>query len=126
MPPAQPPRTIYDEARAQPEHVVAEVLEGRLHLNRLPGSYAALAKTNLTALLFKAFTRGEGGPGAWWVLPGVEVALGADLLVPDLAAWQKPRVPRIFDHPSVHTAPDWVCEIVTASTRAFDLADLWS
>lgn len=57
-----------------------------------------------------------GGPGNWWILFGPELHLGADILVPDLAAWRRERLPVLKNVPYSTLAPDWVCEIVSPSS----------
>jgi hypothetical protein len=36
----------------------------------------------------RAFQRGRGGPGGWWIVDEPELHLGQDILVPDLAGWR--------------------------------------
>ena len=49
--------------------------------------------------------------------------LGEDIVVPDLAGWRRERMPEYPDTAYVTLAPDWVCEVLSASTRRFDLHD---
>ena len=44
-------------------------------------------------------------------------------MVPDLAGWRRERMPEYPDTAYVTLAPDWVCEVLSASTRRFDLHD---
>jgi len=41
--------------------------------------------------------------------------------VPDLAGWRLERMPALPDSAFVTLAPDWVCEVLSASTRKLDL-----
>ena len=42
-----------------------------------------------------------------------------DISNPDLAAWRSERAPSL-DAVAIHTAPDWVCEVLSPSTEAHD------
>jgi len=67
------------------------------------------------------FSSGAEGRGGWWILmePGIQ-AEGSPEFSPDLAGWRRERVPRL---PSERwtVVPDWACEILSPTTRAYDL-----
>ena len=67
------------------------------------------------------FHRGHGGPGGWWILDEPELHLGEDVLVPDLAGWRREHMPELPDTAYFTLAPDWVCEVLSSSTRKVDL-----
>jgi Uma2 family endonuclease len=54
---------------------------------------------------------------------GAELHLGEDVLVPDLAGWRRERMPSFPDAEWFELAPDWVCEVLSPSTRRADLTD---
>ena len=91
-----------------PPHKVAEVIAGTLHMNPRPVSTHARASTGLGAKITTPYDHGDGGPGGWWIVFEPELHLGEDILVPDLAGWRRERM------------PDWVCEVLSPSTRALD------
>jgi Uma2 family endonuclease len=66
------------------------------------------------------FDRGRGGPGGWRILFEPELHLGRDVLVPDVAAWRRERLPQIPDEAFISLPPDWVCEELSPSTVALD------
>jgi Uma2 family endonuclease len=68
------------------------------------------------------FDQGRGGPGGWFVLFEPELHLHEDVLVPDLAGWRRDRMPRPPRTAAFTLAPDWVCEVLSPSTRALDRA----
>jgi Uma2 family endonuclease len=45
-----------------------------------------------------------------------------DVLIPDLAGWRLERAPEDLDAPRVDIPPDWLCEVLSPSTRRFDRA----
>lgn len=67
-----------------------------------------------------AFHRGRGGPGGWWILDEPELHLAPHVLVPDLAGWRRERMPRMPGTAYFTVVPDWVCEILSASTASLD------
>jgi Uma2 family endonuclease len=74
------------------------------------------------SLLIASFDLARTGPGGWWFLAEPELHLGPDIFVPDLAGWRRERVPEPPDVPWVTMAPDWVCEVLSPSTRLVDRA----
>ena len=80
-----------------------------------------MASSTLGNELGPPFRRGRGGPGGWWILDEPELHLGEDILVPDLAGWRRERMAELPDTAYFTLAPDWVCEVLSASTRRLDL-----
>jgi Uma2 family endonuclease len=109
-----------------PEELVAEILEGELFLSPRPARPHANVASNLGGILLPAFKFGRGGPGGWVILDEPELHLGSrpDKLVPDLAGWRRERLPHAVggkDAPAHYAlAPDWVCEVLSKSTRRMD------
>jgi len=114
-------RATYQDVIAAPPHMVAEIAHGALHLHPRPASRHARAATMLGVEIGGAFDRGRDGPGGWWIIAEPELHLGDDVLVPDLAGWRRSSMPVFPDAPWFDLAPDWVCEVVSPSTRRFDL-----
>ena len=71
--------------------------------------------------VFLALIGGGRGPGGWWIIAEPELHLGDNVLVPDLAGWRRTRLPVYPRSHAVSVAPDWVCEILSPSTRRMDL-----
>jgi len=117
-------RATYDEVLAAPEHVVAEVLFGVLHMHPRPAARHARAASRLGGELDGPFDRGRGGPGGWILLDEPELHLGEDILVPDLAGWRRERMP-VFPYEAAFfdLAPDWVGEVLSPSTAKVDRSD---
>ncbi len=76
----------------------------------------------LLGLLGPPFSRGRSGPGGWRVLMRPELHLGAmpDIVIPDVVAWRRERMPVIPDTAAITLAPDWVCEVLSEGTEAHD------
>ena len=83
----------------------------------------AVASASLGTNLLSSFQFGRGGPGGWWIVFEPELHFGDDVLVPDLAGWRRQRMPDVPRTAWVTLAPDWVCEVLSPSTRKLDLTD---
>jgi Uma2 family endonuclease len=110
----------YEDLLQVPEHLVAEILNGRLVTHPRPAPKHAAVASHLGVDVGGPFDRGRGGPGGWWVLDEPELHLGPDVLVPDLAGWRRERMPILPETPWFETVPDWVCEILSPSTAKDD------
>lgn len=110
----------YEDLRAVPDSLVAEILDGELHTSPRRAPPHADASSGLGGALRGPFDRGRGGPGGWRILFEPEVHLAADVVVPDLAGWRRERLPSLPDEAFFSVAPDWVCEVLSPSTVAID------
>ncbi|HYV43404.1 MAG TPA: Uma2 family endonuclease [Myxococcaceae bacterium] len=117
--PTKKPAT-YEDLRALPDHLIGELIAGELIASPRPSIPHARAASVLGEDLGGPFDRGRGGPGGWWFLFEPEIHLGADVLVPDMAAWRRERLPNLPDAPFMPIAPDWLCEVLSPGTRALD------
>jgi Uma2 family endonuclease len=113
----------YEDLLQVPEHLVAEILSGRLVTHPRPAPRHLRASSRLGNKLGAPFDEGEGGPGGWIILDEPELHLGPNVLVPDLAGWRRERLPRLPDTAWFDLAPDWVCEVLSPSTARTDRAE---
>ena len=120
--PAAKPAT-YEDLFDLPEHVVGEIIGGRLISHPRPAPKHAIAYSALGFELGGPFDRGRGGPGGWWILDEPELHLGDDILVPDIAGWRRERMPSPPSTPWFELPPDWACEILSPSTARVDRAE---
>lgn len=110
----------YEDLLKVPDHLVAEIVDGELYATPRPAPRHADASSTLTGMLHGPFDRGRGGPGGWRILDEPELHLGQDILVPDLAGWRRERLPVLPEEAFFSLAPDWICEVLSASTAALD------
>ena len=115
------PRATYQEVLDAPPHMVAEILDGTLYTNRRPETLQTNARTGLGGFLSETLRYGRSGPGCWSILNEPELHLGEDILVPDIAGWRRERMPEFPTGAYFTLAPDWVCEVLSPSTRKLDL-----
>jgi Uma2 family endonuclease len=64
----------------------------------------------------------EAWPGGWWILiePGVELPDTPEI-APDVAGWRRERLPELPGDESIRIVPDWICAILSPSTRRHNL-----
>ena len=116
-----PRRATYQDVLDASVHLVAEIIDGTLYTHPRPAPRHATATSRLGFELGGPFDRGRGGPGGWRILDEPELHLGEEVLVPDLAGWRRERMPELPGTAYFTLAPDWVCEVLSASTRKVDL-----
>ena len=104
--------------------MVAEVLDGELHLMPRPARKHTRNASTLGAFLVASFDLGINGPGGWTILdePEIHLGLAPDIVVPDIAGWREGRLvdKADVDEPFIDVVPDWVCEVLSPGTRRTD------
>lgn len=110
----------YADLEALPEHVVGELVAGELYASPRPAFPHLTAASFLMALLGNPFVFGLGGPGGWYIVLEPRLRLGDDVLIPDLAGWRRERLPQAPKVAALALPPDWVCEVLSPSTRLMD------
>lgn len=120
-PQSVPGPATYQDVLDAPPNMVAEIVGGELHLHPRPAGPHTVAASALGVEIGSEFGRQRGGPGGWWILDEPELHLGADVLVPDVAGWRRERMPGRPVEAWLELVPDWVCEVLSPSTRRVDL-----
>ena len=115
------PATIAD-LEALPPNVKGEIIDGVLYTHARPRARHQALIGHLDRGLGGSFQEGGGRPGGWWILvePGIEV-MGSPEFSPDLAGWRVERMAELPEDTSIQVVPDWVCEVLSPSTRSYDL-----
>lgn len=129
--PETPRRASYKDVLDAPPHKIAQIVDGTLHLLPRPAFWHTRASSRIGRRIGAPYEDGIGGPGGWVILDEPELHLGMrgeDILVPDLAGW---RIEKFSEGEDVaysgtrdvayhSTAPDWICEVLSPSTRDLD------
>ncbi len=112
----------YEDVLNAPDDLIAEVLNGELHLMPRPERRHLRTASGLGAFLFGAYDAGVNGPGGWTIIDEPELHLGPDILVPDLGGWREGRLADDgeTDDAFITVVPDWVCEILSPGTLRID------
>lgn len=110
----------YADLYSVPENFVAEIIGGELYASPRPALPHAFSASALGVHIGGPFQFGINGPGGWLVLDEPELCMADDVLVPDLGAWRRERLPAwpTSEYPTI--APDWVCEVLSPSTEKLD------
>jgi Uma2 family endonuclease len=108
------------ELAALPDNVTGEVIDGELYVMGRPTP----AHQEVEAGLMSALKFGGGGPPpvAWYFQHEVELLLpNKELVVPDVSGWRSERIAGHRNDNPIEAVPDWVCEVLSDSTRRKDL-----
>lgn len=110
----------YEDLLKVPEHLVAEILFGRLVTQPRFAPRHAATVTALSAVLGRPFLVTNAWAESWIFLYRPEVHLGPHVIVPDLAAWRHKRLNPFPETAWIDKAPDWACEVLSPETEARD------
>jgi len=111
----------YADLEAVPPNMVAEILGGELVTHPRPRPRHGIASFALGGELSGPFQKGgTGGPGGWIFIDEPELHLGDHVVVPDIAAWRRERLPTMPEEVGITVAPDWICEVLSPSTAIHD------
>lgn len=118
-------RPTYADIEALGDNVVGEIIAGELVVSPRPSAPHAYAASNLGATVNTRFHQGLDGPGGWWIIDEPELSLDVDPdydpVVPDMAGWRQETMPNYpLSAAQFHTVPDWICEVLSPSTRRHD------
>ena len=137
-------RATYQDVLDAPPNRVAEIVGGRLHTLPRPAPLHAQAGVSLGTTINGSFGPNTDEPGGWIIQyepelhfnvplraltndagngndPATDNATQLEVLVPDWAGWRRERLPILPLTAYFTIAPDWVCEILSPSTRHLDL-----
>lgn len=107
----------YEEAR---EEHRAQLIDGDLWIFAPASGGHQSASIELGTQLAPERDRVDGS--GWVILPDINLRLGPrNVFSPDLTGWRRSRMPSRPDSTYFDLVPDWVCEILSPSTRKFDL-----
>ena len=114
-------KAVYEDLYNLPENMTGEIIDGELIATPRPSRSHTLTTTLLGARVTPPYHFGEGGgPGGWIIIIEPEIGLDGDILVPDLAGWNKNRFPTKEPHNWISVPPDWVCEVLSPGTVSKD------
>jgi Uma2 family endonuclease len=113
-------RATYADVLAAPPGLVAEIIDGELYTHPRPSPRHSAAAVALGVELGGPYQKGRGGPGGWVFFVEPELHLGPHVVVPDLAGWRRERLAAYQDAAYFDLAPDWICEVLSASTEGRD------
>ena len=120
-------KATYQDVLDAPENMVAQLIDGELYLHARPADPHVWACEELRfeiKLRFGRTVEGDDdghGQGEWAILSEPELRLGKDVLVPDIAGWRANKYQRNWANSFSEIVPNWVCEVLSPTTRNIDL-----
>ncbi len=111
---------VYEDLYNVPENMTGEIINGELFVTPRPSRRHTETASSILIEIGPPYRYGRGGPGGWIILVEPEIGLAENILVPDLAGWQRDRYPGEEPHNWISVPPDWVCEILSPSTARLD------
>ena len=111
-----------EELDALPPGIVGEIIEGVLYTMTKPRMRHQRTTRKISGGVGEPFDDGRDGPGGWWIIPepGIELPNTPEIS-PDVAGWRRDRMPEMPVDEPIRVVPDWVCEILSKTTRRHDL-----
>lgn len=122
-------RATIQDWLAIPEERRAELINGRIVYQGMPGPVHGRAQGGVTALLRGPYDRRPGSgerPGGWWLSQEVDMDLAGMGCRPDVLGWRRDKhaaMPVPDERGVVTAVPDWICEVLSKSTAHVDLGD---
>jgi Uma2 family endonuclease len=106
---------------ALPPGIVGEIINGVLYTMTKPRMRHQRTTRTIGGRIGDPFDHGRGGPGGWWIVvePGIELPNTPEI-APDVAGWRRERMPEMPGDEPIRMVPDWVCEILSKTTRRHD------
>ena len=106
---------------ALPTGIIGEIINGVLYTRTKPRARHQRTTRLIGGRIGDPFDDGIGGPGGWWIVtePGIELPNTPEIS-PDVAGWRRERMPELPADESIRVVPDWVCEILSKTTRRHD------
>ena len=107
---------------ALPPGIVGEIIEGVLYTTTKPRIRHQRTTRTIGGRIGDPFDHGRGGPGGWWIVtePGIELPNTPEIS-PDVVGWRRERMPELPVDEPIRVVPDWVCEILSPTTRRHDM-----
>ncbi|HJW94706.1 MAG TPA: Uma2 family endonuclease [Thermoanaerobaculia bacterium] len=112
-------KATYEDLLKAPEDKIAELIDGELYLAPRPRVRHAKIQSQLHGQIERRFSNPAGG---WLILmePEVHFDQNENALIPDLAGWRLERLSLTDDEVWMDVVPDWICEIPSPWTAAYD------
>ncbi len=114
-------KAAYEDLFDIPENLTGEIINGELTTTPRTSPKHMHSASALAGKILPPYQFGEGGgPGGWIILLEIEIRLGENTIVPDLAGWRKQRFPKRLETNWIEVVPDWICEVLSPRTALRD------
>lgn len=110
----------YEQVINAPPDKVVEYVGGELHVMSRPSPLHGVISYNF-AIRIGAPYQDDDNLGGWIFIPEPKLILLEDIVIPDIAGWRLPWNLDDWSASSIADEPNWVCEVLSPSTRLLDL-----
>lgn len=111
----------YNDLYKIPESMIGEIIDGELFAIPRPSPQHSNVVFELCGELWGPYKRGkDGSTGGWIFLIEPEIQFGEDILVPELAGWEKDKLSKPPEENFISVSPDWICEVLSYRTMRID------
>lgn len=120
-------RVTIEEWLAIPDERRAELIDGKIVYQGMPGPLHGKAQGKTFAQVDGPFGRtpgDRGRPGGWWISLEVDLEIAGFGCRPDILGWRRdkhPRLPEPDPRGVVVAVPEWICEVLSPRTASMDL-----
>ncbi|MBF0226618.1 MAG: Uma2 family endonuclease [Desulfobacterales bacterium] len=112
----------YEDLYKIPENMIGQIINGELITMPRPSLRHSNVVSSIGFEIGPPYKFGRGGPGGWIILDEPEIKLGENIFVPDIAGWEKKRLPKFPKTNYISVPPDWICEVLSPCTEKTDRA----
>ena len=111
----------YADIEAAPEHLIAEIVHGRLLTRSMPPPVECFVLTTLGTGLCSRYSH-KSRNARFIICNKPELHLGPHVIVPSIAGWPIARFPRgLPESWFMVPSPQWVCEMVSPPAKGYEL-----
>ncbi len=111
----------YQDVIDAPKQMVAEIVDGVLYTNTRISLLQGSTQLAVLLTLQPRVNREIIGPREFVILRDIELELGKNIVIPDIVGWRVESLRQIDVDKPISLVPDWVCEVLSPSTRSLDL-----
>jgi len=122
--PGRPAATVEDLLAIPEAERFHEIIDGVLVRKPTPSGPHGRVQFRLATEIGGPYDRraGRGGPGGWIFATEVEIRFEpGNIFRPDITAWRRERLAGLPQEIPLGVRPDWVCEILSPSSKQNDL-----
>ncbi len=119
--PKSPGTATYQDILDAPSGMLAQIIHGKLDLQPNGAPDHQDTSGELATDLKSHFRKSKFKPGGWLILQEMYVQFdNQEIYRPDISGWRTQTLSSMPTQAVVETIPDWVCEVLSPSTRRID------
>ena len=103
--------TLLTQLAELPPTEIGEIYDYELHTRKLPAPRLSHAMGHFSSIISEYLYAHNGQLSSWWLLNKPEIRIGKNIVVPDVAAWQKSSLPSLPET-YFETPCNWATEFI--------------